>query len=314
MENEWIEGVEMDKLDKFIEISPEEEGARIIDFIRESAEKLNKDGVIFGLSGGIDSSLVASLAKEAFPDNSLALILPEKDSSEEDMRDAKQWAEKLNLEYEKIDITPILEEFGTYELVPDIFKKSFLVKLGVRSLKFLTGKKVLHSLRFDELLKRRVEARFAFAFGMSKLRVRMIMLYKYGFLKNYTVLGTTNKTEYLLGHYDIHGDGAVDIECLLHLYKTQVRKMARFLRVDEIIIEKAPSPDLVPGLTDEEVMGISFEKIDRILVFIEKGMDESEAGKYGLSKREVKEVKEAISNSVRRRERPLSLLDSSITK
>ncbi|MCK4420666.1 NAD(+) synthase [candidate division WOR-3 bacterium] len=298
----------MDKLDNCLEISTKKERERIQNFIRESVEKLNKDGVVFGLSGGIDSSLLAYLAKESFPENSFALILPERDSDEKDTRDAEELAERLSLDYEKVDITPALEEIGTYELVPEWFKKSFSIKFGINILRFLTARKVLHSLKFGELLRKIKELRPGFAFGMSKIRLRMIMIHKYGFLKNYAVLGATNKTEYLLGHYDIYGDGAVDIECLLHLYKTQVRQLSRFLGIEEKILKKPPSANLVPGFTDEEAMGMTFEKVDRILVFIEKGMEESESRKFGFSEKEITEVKKAISNTDLRRTLPFDLL------
>jgi len=136
-----------------------------------------------------------------------------------------------------------------------------------------------------------------------KWRTRMILIYKYAYLKNYAVLGTTNKTEFSLGHYDPNGDGAVDIECLLHLYKTQVRKLARFLELPEKIITKKPFPDWLPGLFDEDLMGMSYEEMDRILVFIKNNFTDS--NKYKILDKEIKEVKEAMYYADFRRSLPL---------
>lgn len=298
----------MDELDKLLQISVEEEKNRIMNFIKSSVTKLSRSGVVFGLSGGLDSSVVAYFVKELFSDNSLALILPEKDSNKENMEDAEELAKKLDLNYEIMDITPILEQFGTYDIVPSSLKSPVLIKAMIKTVRTLKHRTILHSLAPDEISRQRKEVRAAFAFGMPKLRTRMILLHKYALLNDYAVLGTTNKTEYLLGHYDIYGDGAVDIECLLHLYKSQERELAKFMRVPEKIISKPPSPDLLPGLTDEDIMGMSFINIDRILAFIESEKPDNEAQKYGISGKKINEAKKATRNSSYRRELPLSLI------
>lgn len=299
----------MDELDKLLQISVKEEKNRIMNFLKDSVARLSRNGVVFGLSGGLDSSLVAYFVKEIFPENSLALILPEKDSNKENMNDAVELAKKLDLNYEIIDITPILEQFGTYDLVSASLKSPILVKTMVKTVRTLKHRTILHSLSPDEVSKQRKEVRAAFAFGMPKLRTRMILLHKYAILNDYAVVGTTNKTEYLLGHYDIYGDGAVDIECLLHLYKSQERELAKYMRVSEKIISKSPSPDLLPGLTDEDVIGMSFTDIDRILAFIENRKQDMEAKKCGISDEKIDEAKKAIENSSYRRKLPLSLID-----
>lgn len=297
----------MDELDKLLQISVEEKN-RIMDFLKDFMARLNRKGVVFGLSGGLDSSLVAYFVKKLFPENSLALILPEKDSNKENINDAEELAKKLDLNYEIIDITPILEQFGTYDLIPASLKSPVLIKTMIKTVRTLKHRTILHSLAPDEVSMQRKEIRAAFAFGMPKLRTRMILLHKYALLNDYAVVGTTNKTEYFLGHYDIYGDGAVDIECLLHLYKSQERELAKFMQVPEKIISKPPSPDLLPGLTDEDIIGMSFTNIDRILAFIESEKPDNEAQKYGISSKKINEAKKAIENSSYRRELPLSLI------
>jgi len=101
----------------------------------------------------------------------------------------------------------------------------------------------------------------------------MILLYFYGEMENRLVVGAANKSEYKIGYFVKHGcDDATDIMPLLNLYKTQVRELARYLNIPAKIIEKPPSPDVMPGLAaDEEVMSISYEKMDLILLALEKG-------------------------------------------
>ncbi len=109
----------------------------------------------------------------------------------------------------------------------------------------------------------------------------MLLLYLYAELENGLVVGAANKSEYRIGYFVKHGcDDASDIMPLLNLYKTQVRELAQYLNIPARIIEKPPSPDMMPGLTDdEEVIGISYEKMDLILMALEKGWELSDIAK-----------------------------------
>ena len=109
----------------------------------------------------------------------------------------------------------------------------------------------------------------------------MLLLYLYVELENGLVVGAANKSEYRIGYFVKHGcDDASDIMPLLNLYKTQVRELAQYLNIPARIIEKPPSPDMMPGLTDdEEVIGISYEKMDLILMALEKGWELSDIAK-----------------------------------
>jgi NAD+ synthase len=110
--------------------------------------------------------------------------------------------------------------------------------------------------------------------------MRMVLLYLYGEIENRLVVGAANKSEYLIGYFVKHGcDDATDIMPLLNLYKTQVRDLARFLNIPSRIIEKPPSPDIVPGIVDEDVIGIPYEKLDLILLALEKGWEGVEIAK-----------------------------------
>ena len=298
----------MDKLDRLLEISVKNEKQKIVRFIKTATTKLNKEGVVFGLSGGIDSTTIAYLTKEVFPDNSIALLLFEKNYNKNEEKDAESIAKKLNLKYEKIDISPVIDKLGKYEILPGFLTSSLFVKTGIKTMKLITKKNVFHGVNPEEMKKKKKTGSSfmgpATVFGMLKWRTRMILLYKYAYLRNYAVLGTTNKTEFSLGHYDPHGDGAVDIECLIHLYKTQVRQLATFLNIPDKIINKKPFPDWLPGLYDEDLMGMSYKEMDRILVFIENKF--KDFNKYDLSEKEINEVKDAIYYANFRRSLPLT--------
>jgi NAD+ synthase len=108
--------------------TPDQLALKIEDFIRGSVKRFDKNGVIIGLSGGIDSSVVSFLSVRALgKDRVFGLIMPEKESSPENIRDAEEIADSLGIKYEKIDLTPFLEELGVYKLVPPGISRSKLV-------------------------------------------------------------------------------------------------------------------------------------------------------------------------------------------
>jgi len=214
------------------------------------------------------------------PKKTLALIMPEKDSKKEHTKDALNFAGELGIEVKLIDITPYLEEIGVYKLFP-LDKllssgklKGALVKKAYRFYERKTGKiPFLESLsgfkdkEFNSYLAK------GNAYYRAKHRLRMLLLYLYGEMENRLVVGAANKSEYKIGFFVKHGcDDTTDIMPLLNLYKTQVRELARYLNIPARIIEKPSSPDVMPGFADdEEVIRISYEKMDLILLALEKG-------------------------------------------
>ena len=271
----------LEKLKAEMKIEPEKVVLSLENFIREHTEKLEREGVILGLSGGIDSAVIAALCVRTLsPKKTLALIMPEKDSKKGHTEDALNFARELGIEVKLIDITPYLEELGVYKLFPldkllSLGKlKGALVKKAYRFYERKTGKiPFLESLsgfkdkEFNSYLAK------GNAYYRAKHRLRMMLLYLYAELENRLVVGAANKSEYKIGFFVKHGcDDATDIMPLLNLYKTQVRELARYLNIPARIIEKPPSPDVMPGIVDdEEVIGISYEKMDLILLALEKG-------------------------------------------
>lgn len=270
-------------------------------FIRKHVADLERSGTILGLSGGIDSAVVATLCQRAVgSDRTSALIMPDRDSNEEHGRDALLVARELGIEARSIDITPHLERLGVYELfmlnripLPKRLKENL-----VRAVYGLYEKKTGETAFSAGMLGFKGKSlgsclRRSSAYYRTKHRLRMVLLYLHGEMENRLVVGAVNRTEYEIGFFVKHGcDDAADIMPLLALYKTQVRELARYLNVPLRIIDKAPSPDLIPGLMDEQVIGIPYDKLDLILFALKGGLKDEEISKaVGIEETKVSYVR-----------------------
>ncbi len=297
-----------------LEIDSRNEALRIKEFIKNALEGLNKEGVVIGLSGGLNSSTVAFLAKEVLGrDKVFSLILPERDSDPENLENARKVAKILELNYREIDLSPILEKFGLYQLSIEKFPQNrilleaFLKKLKISSLfgrgffSFYPGVSISTKKFFS---KYRNEA---LALVTLKTRVRMVFLYYYARLKNYLVLGTSDRTESSIGYYD--GDMIADVQPLLHLYKTQVKELGRFCGVPKEIVEKPSSGDIFgKGVANETVIGMSYQRIDSILYCLEKKYSIEEiVNLLGIKREGVEVISKLISFEKIRKSIPLSL-------
>jgi NAD+ synthase len=262
-----------------LDIEPEAVTRSLVTFIQTHADKLERDGAILGLSGGIDSAVVAALCQRAVgTNNTLALILPDRDSQKEHTEDALELGRQLGIQTKTIDITLYLKELGIYRLfplhklpIPDGLKGP-LVRKAYNLYQRKTGESPFSASllgfkdkEFQEYLGR------SNAYYRAKHRLRMLLLYLHGELENRLVVGSANKSEYLIGFFVKHGcDDAVDVMPLLRLYKTQVRALARYLGIPSRVIDKPPSPDIIPGITDESAIGIPYNTLDLILLALEK--------------------------------------------
>ena len=203
----------------------------IVKNIQAYFKENKKSKAVIGLSGGVDSSLSAMLAVKALgKQNVTGLIMPQKGLSLKTNVD-----DAIRLA-EKLEIrwyiVPINEYIASYSNLP--WKGSKLAGMN------------------------------------AKARVRAALLYHFANTHNAIVIGTSNKTEIVLGYFTKYGDGAVDIEVIGELYKTEVYKLARFLQLPEAILSKPPSAELFHGHTDESELGGTYEEIDKILRQIEK--------------------------------------------
>ncbi|MHC2994659.1 MAG: NAD(+) synthase [Candidatus Atribacteria bacterium] len=297
----------LEKLKAGMEIEPEKVSLSLESFIKEYTQKLEREGAILGLSGGIDSAVIAVLCVRALgPKKTLALIMPEKDSKKEHTKDALNFARELNIETKLIDITPYLEELEIYKLFPldKLLSWGRLKGALIRKAYHFYERKTEKRPFSESLLGFKDKEYSSYiakgnAYYRVKHRLRMILLYLFGELENRLVVGAANKSEYKIGYFVKHGcDDATDIMPLLNLYKTQVRELARYLNIPSRIIKKPPSPDIMPGLADEEVIRISYEKMDLILLALEKGLKLSDIVKaLEIEEDEVIYIKSLIQKS-----------------
>lgn len=282
---------------------------KAVEFIKEKVKELERDGALLGISGGVDSAVVACLAKKALGNRIIGFILPERDSSPESIEHARLVADTFRIKTITFDISPMLEFVGAYSLVPDLMhKKRENAERVIRSAySFLPP--FLKPFSRGLLGVKEILLRGPTAYYRIKHRLRMVILYFYAEKMNYAVLGTTNRSEELTGFFVKYGDSATDIAPIACLYKTEVFRLAKYLGVPSPILSKPPSPDLIPGITDELAMGMKYETIDKILMGFEEGLSEREiARKEDISLRKIREVKRMMEKSYHmRRHLPLSL-------
>jgi len=193
-------------------------------FLSEQIEKNHVNGIILGLSGGIDSAVIAYICKRKLKEKTLAIIMPDTSITPKiETEDALKIISLTGIEHKLIDIKPIVNEYTMY-------------------------------------LEPNEKAR-----GNLRARVRTNILYYYANIKDYLVLGSSDKSENLIGYFTKFGDGAADITPIISLYKLQVREIAKYLGVPENIISKKSSPHLWKEHEAEEELGVSYEEIDSIL-------------------------------------------------
>jgi len=199
-------------------------------FIKEVLSSANADGIVYGNSGGKDSALTGILCKMAC-DNTVGLIMPcgSKRNYQEDMRDAQVLAQQFGIETRIVDITQVRDSLSD----------------AIRNATELTEIALINIAP----------------------RLRMTTLYAVAASENRLVAGTGNRSESYMGYFTKWGDGAYDFNPIADLAVTEVYEFLRFLNAPDFIINKAPSAGLFDGQTDEKEMGITYESIDRYLLF-----------------------------------------------
>jgi len=231
-------------------------------FVSDQIDKNHADGIILGLSGGIDSAVLAYICKRELKEKTLAIIMPDTSITPSiETEDALKMIALTGIEYKLIDIKPIIKEYTMY-------------------------------------LEPNEKAR-----GNLRARVRTNILYYYANIKNYLVLGSSDKSEYLMGYFTKFGDGASDITPIISLYKLQVRKIAKHLGVPENVISKKSSPHLWKEHEAEKELGISYEEIDSILYCLfDKKLSILETEKItGIDKSMIEKIQRLNINSEHKR-------------
>jgi NAD+ synthase len=248
-------------------IDPKEVSTVIKDFIKTYVENSGCKGVVIGLSGGVDSAVTAILCQETLGKNKTnCLFLPDETTPKNDSEYLELLLKKFNLSCEKIDISDVVKQI----------KKNCIFKPD------------------------------KYALANVKARVRMVLLFEYANMTANLVCGTSNKSELLVGYFTKYGDGGVDIFPIGDLYKTQVWKLAKFLKIPKEIISKSPTAGLWHGQFDEKELKLSYDKIDQILTGLEQKIDLNDIVKLvDVKFSDVKRIKNMRVETQHKRRSPL---------
>ena len=252
-------------LNKIIKQDYSEISSKIQNSLKQKLDENKSNGVVFGLSGGIDSVVTAYLCANSIKNNTMVLILPDSEVSPRDeTEDAIKVVDELGLNYRLLDINLIHSSYAK-NLEPD-----------------------------DKAL------------GNLSARIRKNIIYYYANVKNLTVLGTSDKTEYLIGYFTKFGDGAADLLPISSLYKNQVRGIARYLGISDSIITKKSSPNLWKNHFAEIELDASYEEIDCILycIFDEKMSIDNTVKETKIDKNTVEKIYNLYKKSEHKRITP----------
>ena len=267
-------------------IDPEQVCQEICGLLRDKLQAMGKDGILIGLSGGLDSAIVAFLARRSVDAEKLTLLnMPDRDSKKIHRQHARLVAKALGVPLQVQNLTPTMRAAGLYRslpigLVPGQRLKRGLVQWG-RQAAGLEGSKNLLAERL------RPKAGSLVAKGNAYLtfkhQMRMVFLYRYAHIHNLLVVGAANKTEFLTGTFSQWGcDQCADVMPILHLFRSQLLPLAVYLGLPEPVCNKAADPDVMPGVDDKgELLG-TFELADQILWGLENGVPEDQmANSFG---------------------------------
>lgn len=236
---------------------------KIEDFLNKKLDETGAEGFVIGVSGGLDSAVMANLAVDAVGSDKVSgWVMPGDPNNPRNIDDARKLCKDLGLNYREIDIAPTVQKFED--------SASFNLRKETR--------------------------------GNLRARVRMVYEYMDANENNLLVLGTGNKSELMIGYFTKYGDGAVDLNPLADLYKTEVEELAEHIELDPKFTEKKPSAELWENHTDEQEIGISYSKIDKILKsLLEKDKSVKEISNEVIDRKKVEKIKEMYENSSHKR-------------
>lgn len=238
----------------------------LVNFLKENMKKAGFKKAVLGLSGGIDSALVAYLLRDALgAENVLALMMPYKSSNPDSLLHAKMVVENLKINSKIIEITNMIDAYFKDEPEATMLRK-----------------------------------------GNKMARERMSILFDYSAKEGALVIGTSNKTEMFLGYSTQFGDSACAINPIGDLYKSDVWALSKYLKIPQPLIDKKPSADLWEGQTDEQEMGLTYKDADKILyALLEENASEEEIKKRGFNPDIIKNIITRMTRSEYKRRMPL---------
>lgn len=234
-------------------------------FLSDEVRKTGIQNVVLGLSGGIDSAVVALLAQRVFKDNLLCVKMPSQYSSQSSLDDADELCRDSNIKAITVSIEPMLRAYE--ELNPDM----------------------------DNLRR-----------GNLSARLRMSTIFDISAKQRALVLGTSNKSELMLGYGTLYGDLSSALNPIGDLYKSEVYELAEYLGVTKNIINKAPSADLWSGQSDEADLGYTYAELDKVLkLYVEDRLSKEEIVEMGCDKDLIDMIIERIFRNQFKRKMPL---------
>jgi len=289
-------------------LDPEAASARICESVREQAlGTLRKKGAVVGMSGGIDSSVVAALCTRALgKERVLGLLMPERDSSDDALRLGRLLAEKLGIPVVVEDLAPALAAMGCYSRQAEAIRQVFADygpgwKHKITLPSILEGDRLnVYQLTVQSPSGEQKTQRMPLGAYLQivaatnfKQRLRTTLEYYHGDRLNYVVAGTPNRLEYDQGFFVKGGDGLADIKPIAHLYKSQVYQLAAHLGVPEEIRARPPTTDTysLPQGQDEFYFSLPYDKMDLCLYAHDHRIPAEEVGKaLGLERAQIERV------------------------
>lgn len=303
----------MKSVKELLSINGKETAESIEKHIRDAVDKHKVRGILMGLSGGIDSALLATLAVQALgKDRVHAYFLPDKNSekdSEEKSRLVADWL-GLKLNIRSIGKAMREKEKGAHffkwlsalpRFAPAVIASLYYIVVGETPYITTLRQKEIKKSRFKKWIYEHIMKGVEEMFD-GPCTERRVVLEEVAKKENLLLIGAGNRSEDLTGWFTIKGVDNMPVSPIASLYKTQVRQLAEYLDIPTVVRKRESSPDVLRGANDTLALGMDFDKIDVVLYGIEHSLSDEDIIEYGLNEREIKKIRDIVSLSAWKRE------------